>query len=156
MPYPKQCFDSDVWYHQSGTFGKPSLCRMPLTTIALLSSMLCHGSLTSTLIRRYMHEMRWGPKTVSHSSNSTRRLRFWDLLQEDKSLLVAIESIAESELPADATPLSHKHKKRHRADVMPGSSIRFEALPPKTGRTLLLIMLMQVALLLIHFCILQI
>ena len=55
-------------------------------------------------------------------------------MQEDRSLLVAIESIEDHEIPEGAAPISRKTKKRHRADVMPGSSIRFEALPPSEGK----------------------
>ena len=59
------------------------------------------------------------------------------LLQEDRSLMVAIESIEDDELPAGAVLQPHK-KKRHRANIMPGSAIRFEALPPAEGNFYLL------------------
>lgn len=71
---------------------------------------------------------------VLKEKNSVQKLKT-GLLQEDKSLLVAIESIEDYEIPEGAAPIARKTKKRHRADVMPGSSIRFEAMPPAEGES---------------------
>jgi len=53
--------------------------------------------------------------------------------QEDKSLLVLIESIEEDDIPPGSLPLSTKTEKRHRARVQPGSCMRLEALKPLPG-----------------------
>ena len=55
------------------------------------------------------------------------------VLQEDKSLLVLMESIEEEDIPPGSLPLTTKSKKRHRAEVQRGSCIRLEALKPLAG-----------------------
>lgn len=85
--------------------------------IAILS--VCH----CILLMRILHVDQWCCLQYKRS------------LQEDRSLLVAIESIEDHEIPEGAAAISRKTKKRHRADVMPGSSIRFEALPPSEGES---------------------
>ena len=53
--------------------------------------------------------------------------------QEDRSLLVTMESVAEAELPAGSQPIPPQAKRRKRATVVKGSSLRLEALPPGPG-----------------------
>ena len=53
--------------------------------------------------------------------------------QEDRSLLVAMESVTEAELPAGSQPIPAQAKRRKRATVVKGSSLRLEALPPGPG-----------------------
>ena len=54
-------------------------------------------------------------------------------MQEDKSLLVLMESIEEEDIPPGSLPLSTKSKERHRSEVQRGSCIRLEALKPLAG-----------------------
>lgn len=47
--------------------------------------------------------------------------------------MIACESVEEKDLPEGSLPIPKAKKKHHRAEVIPGSSIRLEPLPPLPG-----------------------